>query len=222
MCKENTGRQVRPLPLKELNQLLSVVDTETWPGRRDYVLIAFLYVTGARLSELISVRLEDLLDGGREVSVRLTGRDGTQRLIPIESEQAFLKTLRSYVRLCHDDSKPGDFLFYTRGRQGKAQLSRTTVDALLKKYALKVREKEPDFPSSLSASSLRLSRALELCAAEVPLQVVGAFLGLKNPASLISYLEPHRHGAWKFSELKLEPLPDPDPDTLALKRMGLL
>ena len=208
MCKENTGRQVRPLPLKELNQLLSVVDTETWPGRRDYVLIAFLYVTGARLSELISVRL--------------TGRDGTQRLIPIESEQAFLKTLRSYVRLCHDDSKPGDFLFYTRGRQGKAQLSRTTVDALLKKYALKVREKEPDFPSSLSASSLRLSRALELCAAEVPLQVVGAFLGLKNPASLISYLEPHRHGAWKFSELKLEPLPDPDPDTLALKRMGLL
>lgn len=49
----------------QLKTLLSVIDVSTETGLRDYVLIAFCYTTGARVSELTGIRLKDIIKQGR-------------------------------------------------------------------------------------------------------------------------------------------------------------
>lgn len=60
---------------------------------RDAALLEFLYATGARISEAVGVKFEDLdLD---ESVVKLTGKGAKQRLVPIGS--CAVKALRKYI-----------------------------------------------------------------------------------------------------------------------------
>ena len=66
-------RKIKHLTKPQLKPLLSVIDVSTETGLRDYVLRAFCYTTGARVSELTGIRLKDIIKQGKEVSVRLHG-----------------------------------------------------------------------------------------------------------------------------------------------------
>ena len=60
---------------------------------RDAALLEFLYATGARISEAVGVKFEDIdLD---ESVVKLTGKGAKQRLVPIGS--CAVKALRKYI-----------------------------------------------------------------------------------------------------------------------------
>ncbi len=55
---------------------------ETWTSQRDHLLLAMLYNTGARVSEIIGVRVTDIvLDGG--ACVHLHGKGRKQRSVPL-------------------------------------------------------------------------------------------------------------------------------------------
>ena len=59
----------------------------SWTSQRDHLLLAMLYNTGARVSEIIGVRVADVvLD--RAACVHLHGRGRKQRSIPLESNRA--------------------------------------------------------------------------------------------------------------------------------------
>jgi site-specific recombinase XerD len=69
----------------EVQALLTAPDPATWYGRRDRVLLQLLYNTGARVSELIGIRVHDLeLDV--TPSVRLHGKGRKQRTVPLWKE----------------------------------------------------------------------------------------------------------------------------------------
>jgi integrase/recombinase XerD len=69
----------------EVQTLLTAPDPATWYGRRDRVLLQLLYNTGARVSELIGIRVDDLeLDV--TPSVRLHGKGRKQRTVPLWKE----------------------------------------------------------------------------------------------------------------------------------------
>jgi site-specific recombinase XerD len=62
--------------------ILAAPDLDTWSGRRDAVLLATAYNTGARVSELTGLRVRDvLLD--RQAAVHLRGKGRKQRAIPL-------------------------------------------------------------------------------------------------------------------------------------------
>lgn len=66
----------------EVAALLKAPDDSTWSGRRDRVLFALLYNTGARVSEAIALRRADVsLEASR--SVQLTGKGRKQRTVPL-------------------------------------------------------------------------------------------------------------------------------------------
>ena len=69
----------------EVHALLTAPDPTPWCGRRDRVLLQLLYNTGARVSELIGIRVCDL---ELEVtsSVRLHGKGRKQRTVPLWKE----------------------------------------------------------------------------------------------------------------------------------------
>ncbi len=69
----------------EVQALLKTPNLTTWCGHRDQVMLQLLYNTGARVSELIGIRVRDLeLDAAR--SVRLHGKGRKQRTVPLWKE----------------------------------------------------------------------------------------------------------------------------------------
>jgi integrase/recombinase XerD len=64
-----------------IDTLLSAPKTDKPTGVRDRAMLDLLYATGARVSELISLRLSDYDDGAG--TLRVTGKGNKQRLIPV-------------------------------------------------------------------------------------------------------------------------------------------
>ncbi len=74
----------KALPAAEVERLLHALDHATPVGLRDVAMIEVLYATGMRVSELVSLRIEDLhLDLGY---VLCRGKGSRERVVPIGSQ----------------------------------------------------------------------------------------------------------------------------------------
>ena len=71
------------LTLKEIDSLLSTFDITTAKGCRDSAIVEVLYSCGLRVSELTSLRIEDLFFG--EGFIRVVGKGDKQRIVPVSS-----------------------------------------------------------------------------------------------------------------------------------------
>jgi len=90
--------------MKELFQE-NIFSTD-WKGRRDRSMIALLYETGIRLSELIALKVSDV-DGGRKL-LKVFGKGSKERLLPLMPH-----TLESIMMHVMDRPVGGDELFVT-------------------------------------------------------------------------------------------------------------
>lgn len=81
-AKRFTRTLVPFLSRPEVDALLAAPDQRTWSGRRDHALILLAVQTGLRLSELISLRPEDL-HVGTGAHVRVIGKGRKERCTPL-------------------------------------------------------------------------------------------------------------------------------------------
>ena len=79
--KKTTNPVVPYLEKPEMDALLSSPDRQTAQGRRDYVLLLFLYNSGSRADEAAQLLIGDLDLGSS--SVKIHGKGGKQRLCPL-------------------------------------------------------------------------------------------------------------------------------------------
>jgi integrase/recombinase XerD len=70
------------LTREEMQAILNAPDAATWPGRRDRVLLATLYNTGARVSEAARFTVADVAVEG-SASIRIHGKGRKERLVPL-------------------------------------------------------------------------------------------------------------------------------------------
>jgi integrase/recombinase XerD len=88
----------RPLPKglseADVERLLAAPDVATPLGLRDRAMLELLYATGLRISELVSLRLS--MVNVRQGVVRVIGKGGRERLVPIGDEA--LGWMSRYVR----------------------------------------------------------------------------------------------------------------------------
>jgi len=79
-------------------QMLTVIDAPdgTWIGRRDHVLILMLYNTGARVSEIIGIKVGDVVLEDRTACVHLHGKGRKQRSVPLW--HSTVKTVRTWLK----------------------------------------------------------------------------------------------------------------------------
>ncbi|MCX5545548.1 tyrosine-type recombinase/integrase [Paraburkholderia sp. CNPSo 3076] len=100
---------VRFLSREEICALLDAPNPNTWCGQRDRVMLATLYNTGARVSELIGIRVGDV-DLDRSPSVRLHGKGRKERVVPLWRSTA--SQIRLWLRQI--GASPGQWLFPNR------------------------------------------------------------------------------------------------------------
>lgn len=76
-------RQVHFLTPQEVEALLKVQNLKTWGGRRDYAMIVLAIETGLRLTELISLKWNDVFIEGNGGYVQCIGKGRKARSTPL-------------------------------------------------------------------------------------------------------------------------------------------
>jgi len=120
-------RPVSYLSLEEMNALLNAPDRSTWSGHRDAVMLATLYNTGARVSEIAKLNVENL-QFGPTTTLHIHGKGRKERVIPI------WKSTRRQLRewLCRIDQSAGRPLFPSRRGERLTRAGvRSRLDAAL-------------------------------------------------------------------------------------------
>ena len=85
--KRTTTRPPCYLEPKQIDLILSQIDRRSDEGHRDYVLLSFLYHTGARIQEALDVRPQDIRFDSPPC-VQLLGKGRKERLCPLWPETA--------------------------------------------------------------------------------------------------------------------------------------
>ena len=199
------------LTREEVTALLDAPDPSNWTGQRDAVLLAMLYNTGARVSELAALRIADLLLD-RQLAVQLHGKGRKQRIVPLWKSTA--KQLRAW--LPRIDKAPNAPVFPNRA--GKP-ITRSGVEHRL---SLAVRAASKRCPSltarPISPHTMRHTTAMHLLQSGVDITVIALWLGHEDTATTHIYLEADlamKEAALKrLHEPALKPLTYKAPDRL--------
>ncbi|PJJ72465.1 integrase/recombinase XerD [Diaminobutyricimonas aerilata] len=80
------SRLPKALTIDQVERLLDAPERDTAEGLRDRALLELMYATGARVSEAVGLTVDDVTaEGGTAEFVRLLGKGGKQRLVPVGS-----------------------------------------------------------------------------------------------------------------------------------------
>ncbi|MEO5534868.1 MAG: site-specific tyrosine recombinase XerD [Pseudolysinimonas sp.] len=151
-------------------------------GLRDRALLELLYATGARVSEAVGLNVDDLVgDAGTTDLVRLLGKGGKQRVVPVGSYarsalDAYLVQARP-VLSARGRATPALFL----GMRG-ARLSRQNAWLLIRAVA-----ERAQLDATISPHSLRHSFATHLLQGGADVRVVQELLGHASVATTQIY-----------------------------------
>jgi integrase/recombinase XerD len=163
----------RPISYSQAMRLLEQpTKTSNSPeAKRDKAMLSLLYASGMRVSELVSLNLNDV--DTKEESVRCFGKGRKERIIPIVPRAAaavaeYLEEARP--RLTHSESERALFL----NRRGE-RLTRQGFWQILKGYA-----KKAGLESKVTPHTLRHSFATHMLGGGADLRSVQELLGHAN------------------------------------------
>jgi integrase/recombinase XerD len=170
--KRARQRVIEYLDHDEIEAVLSGIDRSTPDNRRDYVLLATMFNTGARVQEILDLQARDL-QLRRPYQVRLFGKGRKERFCPLMPQTA--KLLRAHCEEFRIDLRSEARVFLNHRRE---PLTRFGVRYILTKHLDHVR---PDIPSlgrkRLHPHSLRHSTAVALLKSGVDLSTISQWLG---------------------------------------------
>jgi integrase/recombinase XerD len=161
----------RPLPLSltetEVRQLLEAPDTSTDIGLRDRAMLEMVYGCGLRVSEVISVTVDQV--NRQQGVVRLFGKGNKERLVPL-GEHA-LGWLERYEQEARPSLLTGRSESIFLSRRGQAMTRQSFW------YRVKAHSQRAGVTASLSPHSLRHAFATHLVNNDADLRVVQLLLG---------------------------------------------
>jgi integrase/recombinase XerD len=138
-----TGKRQRlpkALTVEEVTKLVEAAKDPSAPiTLRDYLLLELLYSTGARVSEVVGINLNDISEsviGGESIWVlKLRGKGGKERIVPLGSYAK--SAIDDYLVRCRPSLlkklNEGALFLNTRG----TRLSRVSAWEIVKKAAIK-------------------------------------------------------------------------------------
>lgn len=167
----STPRQEKRLPSfleeTEIDELLNLPD-DTPIGLRDKAIMELIYSSGLRVSELINLKLQDVLFN--EKLLRVIGKGNKERIIPFGN--AAEQSLKEYIKIRKNLLKKGElsnFLFINN--KGK-KINDRVIRRIVKKYVNQLA-----IIKKISPHTLRHSFATHLLNSGMDLRAIQELLG---------------------------------------------
>lgn len=166
----------------EVDALLACPDRTTWTGQRDHALLLLAVQTGLRVSELASLRCQDVVLGSG-AHVFTVGKGRKERCTPLTKETSAV--LRVWLRMRR--GQPTDPLFPSRG--SNRDLTRGAIWRLLGKHAAAAADRCPTLTDkTITPHVLRHTAAMNLLEVGVDLTTIALWLGHASLQSTNMYL----------------------------------
>ncbi len=181
-----TKRFERPLlGFLSREEMLAVIGEPggTWTSQRDHLLLTMLYNTGARVSEMIAVRVADVvLD--TSPCVHLHGKGRKQRALPLW--KSTVQEIRSWLRR---NTTLGADAPLLPNRDGRAMV-RSNVNKRLDIAVGRAAEVHPSLTKRrISPHSVRHSTAMHMLQSGVTISVIALWLGHESTTTTHRYVE---------------------------------
>jgi len=182
-------------------QMLAIIDVPatSWLGQRDRLLLAMLYNTGARVSEIVGIHVGDVVLG-ESSCVHLHGKGRKQRSVPLWKTTA--REVRAWLRM---NGEPGANAPLLPTRDGRHMTRANAAQRLHLAARDAMAQRGIDLqPDAVSPHAVRHSTAMHLLQSGVDIGVIALWLGHESCATTHMYVEANL--AMKEQALaKLEP-----------------
>jgi site-specific recombinase XerD len=176
-------REVHHLEFAEIQSVLQNIDLNAPNGHRDFVILTFLFNTGARVSEAVGLQACDL-HLTLPASVLLRGKGRKERVCPLWPETA--RALRSHLEKQGTGLHEARSVFLNHRHQ---PLTRFGVRVILEKQLKRAGQKIPLLKTKrLHPHSLRHSTAIHLLRSGVDLSTIANWLGHVSVNTTNKYL----------------------------------
>lgn len=173
---------VAHLTREQMQAVLDAPDVATLAGQRDRLLLMLLYNTGARVSEITNLKIQDVrLESSS--SIHILGKGRKLRSVPLWRETA--KLLRQWLR--RTPGLPDSPLL--PNAHGKP-MSRSGIAQRLRLAAARAAAKHPDLKSvHVSPHTIRHTTAMHLLQSGVDLSMIAMWLGHESIQTTHQYLD---------------------------------
>jgi integrase/recombinase XerD len=180
-------RQPRPLvgflTRPEIDALLAAPDQNTWLGRRNHAFLLTAIQTGLRLSEITSIRRQDV-SLGKGAHIRCEGKGRKERCTPLAKSTVIVLT--AWIREQGEDD--GTKILFPTARGGR--LSADTVQHFVRKYAAVAQQTCPSLTDKrVSPHVLRHTTAMELLQSGIDRTLIALWLGHESVETTQIYLD---------------------------------
>lgn len=182
--KKTVHKIIETLEDNEVNAILNEPDTCKLNGTRDQALLAMLYNTGARVQEIVNIRISDLnMENPKQVI--LNGKGGKQRIVPLYPET--VEAIKNYLDFRENINGQNEFLFLNAKGE---QFTRFGIAYLVREYAAKAARKCSSLEGkNVTPHTFRHTLALHLIQSRVDINVVKEWLGHASVKTTSLYVE---------------------------------
>ena len=168
------------------DEILAVIGEsgDSWLSQRDHALFLLMYNTGARVSEIIGVKVGDVVLDASAACVHLLGKGRKQRSVPLWRSTA--KTLRAWLHVNPQFDGTSPLLPNRSGHE----MTRANVTLRLASAVQRATETQPALAKrQVSPHTIRHTTAMHLLQSGVDISVIALWLGHESPVTTHHYVE---------------------------------
>jgi integrase/recombinase XerD len=176
----------KPLTVQEIDELLEQPARRTTPeAKRDRAMLELMYATGLRVTELVSLDMQDVQLEGEKPYVRLIGKGNRERQIPLLDQP--VQELKEYIQLARPRLVgERDEMALFVNRRGE-RLTRQGFWLILKGYA-----QDAGIEGRVTPHTLRHSFATHMLRGGMDIHKVQELLGHANISTTQVYTQVSR------------------------------
>ncbi len=166
----------------ELETFMRQINIRTKSGYKHYILIALMYESGMRVSELINLKVEDLYFNGNSPYIKILGKGNKERIVYLNEN--IVSMVNEYQSKFNIERGP---LFLNNS---KKKLTRFSINKIVRKYYdLAVKECPTLEKKTITPHSFRHSKSVHLLMNNTALPIIQRFLGHSSIQTTEVYLD---------------------------------
>lgn len=188
ISKRRTSKtKVKGVSKTAIKVLFNSINQLNKSGRKDITMFILMYNTGARLNEILSLKLKDIILNVKDPYISIIGKGNKLRCLYLLPKT--VEHLEKYIQENHINSKNDDYLFYSKIKGKENKLSEQSVEKQLRKWAAIANKLCKEIPLNLHPHQLRHSAATHWLDDGMNIVQISYLLGHEQLQTTMTYLE---------------------------------